>query len=96
MQHYGQKEVYFKCDGERAKEPMGLTFQVTDVRKPLLSFRRLVEKGSKVVLAAGDGESYIYHVGSKRKIPVKRKGGTFVIEAHFVKQMAEPGFTRQA
>ena len=95
MEHHGQKEVFFKCGGEN-KEPMGLTFQVTDVKKPLLAVRRLVEKGSKVVLAAGDGESYIYNGATKTKVPVKKKGGSFVIEAHFMKQVGAPGFARQA
>ena len=96
MGHYGQKEVLFKCGGIEGKEPMGLTFQVTDVRKPLLAVRRLVEKGNKVVLAGGEGESYIYNEVSKIKVPIKKKGGSFVIEAHFVKRVEAPGFARPA
>ena len=45
---------------------------MTDVKKPLLAVRRLVERGNKVVLAAGDGESNIYSDWSKTKVPVKR------------------------
>ena len=60
MKHYGQKEVLFKCGDDVSSEPLGLIFQVTDVRKPLLSARRLVERGNQVVLAPGDGESYVY------------------------------------
>lgn len=41
MQHYGQKEVLFECGGEGISGPQGLAFQATDVRKPLLSVRRL-------------------------------------------------------
>ena len=33
MQHYGEKEVTFKFDGGESKDPIGLKFQVTDVRK---------------------------------------------------------------
>ena len=47
MQHYGEKEVTFKYDGGENKDPIGLKFHVTDVRKPLLAVRRLVEKGTK-------------------------------------------------
>ena len=90
MGHYGQKGIIFKYAG--GKDPMGLVFQVTDVKKPLLAVRRLVEKGNKVVLSAGDGESYIHNLESKVKVPVKKKGGPFVIEAHFVKK----DFTWQA
>ena len=31
----------------------------------------------------------------RMKVPVKKKGGSFVIEAHFVKEIA-PGFARPA
>ena len=72
MTHYGQKEITFLQDGW--KEAMGLTFQVTDVRKPLLAVRRLVEKGNKVILSAVEGESHILNVETRRKVPIKKKG----------------------
>ena len=87
-QHYGEKEVVVKYEG--GKDPIGLRSQVTDVRKPLLAVRRLVEKGNVVVLAEGDGESYVWNKNSKVKIPIRKKGGSFVIESHFVR------FTGQA
>ena len=92
MEHYGEKEVIFKYEGGEGKDPVGLKFQVTDVRKPLLAVRRLVEKGNKVVLAGGEGESYILNEVTGVKIPIKKKGGSFVIEAHFVLR----GFAGQA
>ena len=92
MQHYGEKEVTFKCDGGESKETIVLKIQVTDVRKPLLAVRRLVEKENKVVLAGDDEESYVMNKATKVKIPVKKKGGAFVIEARFVKRF----FTEQA
>ena len=75
---------------------MGLTFQVTDVKKPLLAVRRLVEKGNVVVLAGGEEESYIYNVASQTKVPIKKKGGSFVIEAHFMKPAKASVFARPA
>ena len=92
MQHHGEKEVTFKYDGGENKDPIGLKFQVTGVRKPLLTVQRLVEKGNKVVLAGDDQESYIVNKATKVKIPVKKKGGSFVIEARFVKRV----FSEQA
>ena len=78
MEHYGQKEILFRCNSGEGKEPIGLlTFQVTDVKKPLLAVRRLVERGNQVVLAAGDGESYIHSDWSTTKVPMKKKGGSF-------------------
>ena len=92
MTHYGQKEISFMYEG--GKDVMGLVFQVTDVKKLLLAVRRLVEKGNRVVLSAGEGESYIQNVNSKIKIPIKKKGGSFVIEANFVKKAMD--FARRA
>ena len=45
MGHYGEKVVTFKGEDESV---VGLTFQVTDVKKPLLAVRRLVERGNAV------------------------------------------------
>ena len=87
MQHYGEKEVIFKYDGGENKDPIGLKFQVTDVRKLLLAVRRLVDEGNKVVLAGDDEESFIMSKVTKVKIPVKKKGGAFVIEVQFVKRV---------
>ncbi len=94
MTHYGQKENTFNHEGPA--EAIGLTFQATDVKKPLLAVRRLVERGNKVVLSANEGESYIHHVGTKVKVPVRKKGGSFVIEARFVQKAMAMDFKGQA
>jgi hypothetical protein len=91
MTHYGEKEVFVKYKGGEAKDPIGMKFQVTDVRKPLLAVRRLVERGNTVVLS--ESESYIENKAAKIKIPLVKKGGSFVLEARFVMNVA--GFARQ-
>ena len=91
MVHYGEKEILIKYKGGEAKDPIGLKFQVTDVKKPLLAARRLVERGNVVVLSNVDGESYIMNKEAKVRIPVVKKGGSFVVEAQFMK-----GFGGQA
>ena len=99
MGHYGEKEITIRS-GE-SEEVMGLRFQVTDVRKPLLAVRRLVERGNVVSFGPGPSDNYIQSVETGRKIPMERRGGSFVIKAHFVKEISnvaevESGFTRQA
>ena len=47
---------------------MGLRFQVTDVKKPLLAVRRLVEKGNVVRFGPEPGESYIANIETGKKI----------------------------
>ena len=76
---------------------MGLTFQVTDVRKPLLAVRRLVEKGNIVQFGPEAWQNYIMNPHTKKKVMLERKGGSFVIRAQFVKSIGgSPGFARQA
>jgi hypothetical protein len=96
MTHYGEKEIMFKYKGGENKEAVGIKFQVTDVKKPLLAVRRLVEKGCTVTLANEEGESFVENKDSKVKIPIIKKGGSFVIEARFVKKVLQEGFQRQA
>ena len=91
MAHYGEKHITIRGpDGE----PLGLRFQVTDVRKPLLAVRRLVECGNEIMFGADD--SHIKNTLSGKKIPLIKKGGSWVIRAEFVKNLAAAAdFTRQ-
>ena len=90
MGHYGEKRITFTHDGDRGKEVVGLKFQVTNVRKPLLAVRRLVEHGSVVSFGAKDEHCYIFNPATNVRIPMTRKGGSFVISARFMKS----GFAR--
>ena len=69
MTHFGEKEVLSKYKGGENKEAVEIKFQVTDVKKPLLAVRRLVEKGCVMTMANGEGESFIMNKESKVKIP---------------------------
>ena len=91
MRHYGEKHITFRYRGGENKDPVGLKFQVTDVKKPLLAVRRLVEKGNVVVLAEVEGESCIMNKEATVRVPIVKKGGSFVVEAEFVR-----GFTERA
>ena len=73
MGHYGEKEITIRS-GE-SEEVMGLRFQVTDVRKPLLAVRRLVERGNVVSFGPGPSDNYIQSIETGRKIPMERRGG---------------------
>ena len=93
MGHYGEKDITFRNDGDI----VGLRFQVTDVRKPLLAVRRLVEKGNVVQFGPEPEHNYIMNVETGKRIMMERKGGSFVIAANFVTKLgASAGFARQA
>ena len=53
---------------------MGLNFQVTDVRKPLLAVKRITEKGNVVQFGPAESDNYITNKLSGKKILPKRKG----------------------
>ena len=93
MKHYGEKQVTFR--GPLAEDIIGLKFQVTDVRKPLLSVRRLTEKGNTVQFSEEPGECYILNKATGKKIPMERRGASFIIKANFVKAASCQGFPRQ-
>ena len=74
MNHYGEKDNTSKSGSDL----IGLMFRVTDVRKPLLAGRRLVEKSNIVQCGPELETNFIMNVESGKKIMMKSKGGSFV------------------
>ena len=67
---------------------------MTDVHKPLLAVRRLVERRNEAKFAADD--SFVKNTSSGEKFPLTKKGGSWVIRAEFIKDVAvEADFSRQ-
>ena len=66
---------------------MDIGFQVTDVRKPLLSVRRLCEQGNVVQFGEDSRSSFVMNVQSGERIPLERRGNSWVIPSQF----AQPG-----
>ena len=91
MNHYGEKEAKFTTGGRGPV--MSLGFQVSDVQKPLAAVWRIADKGNLVQFGPNPEDNFIQNVTTKRKIPMIKKGGSYVIEADFVAE--EPGFVRQ-
>ena len=73
---------------------VGLKFQVTDVKKPLLAVRKLVEKGNVVMFGPEPSQNYIHNIEAGKKIMMEKKGGAFVIKAYFMKGI-ESDFLKQ-
>jgi hypothetical protein len=96
MGRHGEKDVTF-TDAVNG-DAVGLKFQATDVRKPLLAVRRLVETGKMVQFGPDPEQNYISHAESGRKITLGKKSGSFASKANFLRKVgaATSGFTRQA
>ena len=87
MENIGEKKVKFKRAGSNAVN--SITFQVTDVSKPLASVSRILDKGNAVIFSRRG--SYILNEVSGEKIPIVEEKGTFGIDVEFL----EPDFVRQ-
>ncbi len=64
---------------------------MTDVRKPLLAVRRLVEKGNAVQFGPEPEQNCITNARTGKGVGMECKGGPFVIAASFVKKLEAPG-----
>ena len=74
------------------KDAMGMTFQVVDVSKPLLSVSRGMEQGHDVLFTMrGDGSAILVDGKSDQRIPLQHSGASFELDV-WVKPDA--GFAR--
>ena len=72
----GEVKFIGAVEDERAGgAAMGLNFQVTDVRKPLLAVKRITEKGNVVQFGPAESDNYIKNKLSGKKILLRKKGG---------------------
>ena len=64
---------------------MNLGFQVTDVKKPLISVRRIAERGNHINFGLGPDDNYIQNRKSGFKIPLRRtEKGSYILDVKFV------------
>ena len=92
--HYGKKVPTFSTKNSNTRKAMN--FEVTDVKKPLASVRRIVEKGNEVRFGPGPQGNYIRNLATGEKIPLKLEKGGYVMEIDFVPEGNAPDFSRQA
>jgi len=94
MENHGEKKVRFKKSGGSTLN--SITFQVTDVGKPLAAVSRILDRGSTVVFSRASPGSYIFNDKTGDMTMLKEERGTFVLEVDYY-QPEEPtgeGFTR--
>ena len=86
MGHYGQKKIKF---GGETGSMKTMSFEVTDVTK--VAVRRIMEKDNEVHFGK---ECYIRNVHTGERIPMRRKGGSHVVDIDV--NIDEASFTRRA
>ena len=62
---------------------MGLCFQVTDVRKPLLAVKRITERGNIVQFGPAENDNFIKNKLSGDKVLLRQKGGSYIMDVSF-------------
>jgi hypothetical protein len=93
MGHYGERVANFKTTGHEAAV-MSLTFQVSDVQKPLAAVRRIAEKGNLVQFGPRAEDNFIKNAATGMKIMMVKRGGSYVVPAELM--VKDLGFTRRA
>ena len=77
------EEVKFIGAVGNERAALGLSFQVTDVRKPLLAVTRIAEKGNVVQFGPSEGDNFIRNKLSGNKILLRKKGGSYIMDVSF-------------
>jgi hypothetical protein len=71
--------------GVDAGVKMKLRFQVADVKKPLMSVKRIVEQGNHVGFGPGESDNCILNKESGNKMPWKMNGkGSYLMQVKLV------------
>jgi hypothetical protein len=69
---------------EKKERKIGMRFQVADVVKPLVSVKRLTEKGNQVCFGEEEGESYIENKVTGDRVMLKPNGrGSYLMVVTF-------------
>ena len=69
-----------------------MKFLDADVKRPLGSVSAMVDGGNRVVFSKGG--SYVENEVTKEKIPMRRKGGVYVMELEGINMVKEEEGTR--
>ena len=77
LKHYGTRPVDFRCQGEELR----VGFTVVDVKRPMLSVSRLMDRGIETFIQAGK-QFLGRFVGAT--VELARRGGLFVLQCQVV------------
>ena len=78
-----ESEVHI-CPVENKNGQMSIKFQVADVVKPLISVKRLVEKGNCVTFGPGEKDNFIENRQSKCKVGlIPTAKGSYLLRVNF-------------
>ena len=78
------REDMWVCGTEIPETRLGLRFQVAEVRKLLISVKRIAEKGNKVSSGPGSEDNFIQNKRTGEKVPLYQNGkGSYLMRVRF-------------
>ena len=82
----GKEEVKIQAvDEGKEKVSLGLTFQVAEVKKPLISVKRITEQGNRVCFGPKEDDNFIENRESGDRVMLRRAGkGSYMLDVYFV------------
>ena len=83
--HFGTRHVAFQPD-DTGGRMLEVGFEVTDLKKPLLSVKRVCEKGNTVHFGPREEDNYIQNVASGECIRLQRRGNSYVMRGELLDQ----------
>ena len=80
-----ERDTWLQPVEKTVKGKVGFRFQVADVKKPLVSVKRITEKGNHVQFGPGEEDNFILNKESGNKVPLRRNGkGSYMLDVCFV------------
>ena len=70
--------------GAVEKKHMEMGFEVCDVRRALAAVSRITAKGNRVAFGPETEDNFIENVKTGQKIPMRKKGGAYVVDVALV------------
>ena len=78
INHYGSRKVAFQPEAAGARL-LGIGFEVTDVKKPLMAVSRICEKGNIVQFGPDERQNFIQSIATGDKLYMTRRGNSYVL-----------------
>ena len=80
-----ERDTWIQPVEQTEKGKLGFRFQVADVKKPLVSVKRITEKGNHVQFGPGEKDNFILNKESGDKVLLRRNGkGSYMLDVCFV------------
>ena len=82
--HYGSRKVAFQPDG--VGRVLGMGFEVTDVKKPLMAVSRICERGHVVQFGPEAQHNFIQNMASGERLYMQRRGNSYVLRGELAEE----------